>query len=156
MSSRTTNIGLEKVTSDQTIGDLQESMNGSGGNMDIIDTKMGPVGNTSLQAQVDALNSKLTTKAKGVYQSWGTTLTSDAFHIGILIVNHNAAYIVWFAGTTDIDIRSLRVSDGAKSATGSITFGEDNVNGTGYTITRNNANITVEASANATIALIYI
>lgn len=59
MSSRTTNIGLEKVTSDQTIGDLQESMNGSGGNMDIIDTKMGPVGNTSLQAQVDALNSNL-------------------------------------------------------------------------------------------------
>lgn len=64
MSSRTTNIGLEKVTSDQTIGDLQESMNGSGGNMDIIDTKMGPVGNTSLQAQVNALNSQLTKTTK--------------------------------------------------------------------------------------------
>lgn len=58
MSSRTTNIGLEKVTSDQTIGDLQESMNGSGGNMDIIDTKMGPVGSTSLQAQINALSSQ--------------------------------------------------------------------------------------------------
>ena len=105
---------------------------------------------------INTLNSQLTTKAKGVYQSWGKTLTSNAFHIGILIVNHNAAYIVWFAGTTDIDIRSLRASDAAKAATGSITFGEDNVNGTGYTITRNNANITVEASANATIALIFI
>lgn len=64
MSSRTTNIGLEKVTSDQTIGDLQESMNGSGGNMDIIDTKMGPVGNTSLQAQVNALNSNIIARVK--------------------------------------------------------------------------------------------
>lgn len=59
MSTLTPNIGLEKVTSSQTIGELQESMNGSGGNMDILDGKIGPVGATSLQAQVDALNSKI-------------------------------------------------------------------------------------------------
>lgn len=58
MSSTTPNIGLTKVASSETIGDLQNAMNGSGGNMDIIDTKMGPVGGTSLQAQVTALSSQ--------------------------------------------------------------------------------------------------
>lgn len=59
MSTLTPNIGLEKVTSSQTVGELQESMNGSGRNMDILDAKIGAVGNTSLQAQVSALDNKL-------------------------------------------------------------------------------------------------
>lgn len=59
MSTQTPNIGLTKVVSSETIGDLQNSMNASGGNMDIIDTKMGPVGNTSLQAQINTLNSQM-------------------------------------------------------------------------------------------------
>lgn len=61
MSTQTTNIGLTKVVSSETIGDFSNAMNGSGGNLDIIDTKMGAVGNTSLQAQITALNSQMTT-----------------------------------------------------------------------------------------------
>lgn len=61
MSRTTTNLGLTAVTNSETIGDFSDAMNASGGNLDIIDGKMGAVGNTSLQAQVNALNSKLAT-----------------------------------------------------------------------------------------------
>lgn len=57
MSSTTPNIGLTKTTAAETIGQNWAASNDSGGNFDIIDTKMGAVGNTSLQAQVTALNS---------------------------------------------------------------------------------------------------
>ena len=59
MSSTTPNIGLTKTTAAETIGQNWAASNDSGGNFDIIDTKMGAVGNTSLQAQVTALNSKI-------------------------------------------------------------------------------------------------
>lgn len=55
MSSTTPNIGLTKTTSAETIGQNWAASNDSGGNFDIIDTKMGPVGNTSLQAQISPL-----------------------------------------------------------------------------------------------------
>lgn len=60
MSSTTPNIGLTKTTAAETIGQNWAASNDSGGNFDIIDTKMGAVGNTSLQAQVTALNSNIT------------------------------------------------------------------------------------------------
>ena len=59
MSRTTTNLGLTAVTNSETIGDFSDAMNASGGNLDIIDGKMGAVGNTSLQAQINTLNSKL-------------------------------------------------------------------------------------------------
>lgn len=59
MSSTTPNLGLTKTTAAETIGQNWAASNDSGGNFDIIDTKMGAVGNTSLQAQVTALNSNL-------------------------------------------------------------------------------------------------
>ena len=64
MSSTTPNIGLTKTTAAETIGQNWAASNDSGGNFDIIDTKMGAVGNTSLQAQVTALNSKITNYLK--------------------------------------------------------------------------------------------
>lgn len=59
MSRTTTNVGLTAVTNSETIGDFSDAMNASGGNLDIIDGKLGPVGNTSLQAQINALNSNI-------------------------------------------------------------------------------------------------
>ena len=59
MSSTTPNLGLTKTTAAETIGQNWAASNDSGGNFDIIDGKMGPVGNTSLQAQINALNSNL-------------------------------------------------------------------------------------------------
>ena len=61
MSSTTPNIGLTKTTAAETIGQNWAASNDSGGNFDIIDTKMGAVGNTSVQAQLDALSSQLET-----------------------------------------------------------------------------------------------
>lgn len=62
MSSTTPNLGLTKTTAAETIGQNWAASNDSGGNFDIIDTKMGAVGNTSLQAQVTALNSNKANK----------------------------------------------------------------------------------------------
>ena len=59
MSSTTPNLGLTKTTAAETIGQNWAASNESGGNFDIIDTKMGAVGNQSVQAQLNALNSKL-------------------------------------------------------------------------------------------------
>lgn len=61
MSSTTPNLGLTKTTAAETIGQNWAASNDSGGNFDIIDTKMGAVGNQSVQAQIDTLNSKLET-----------------------------------------------------------------------------------------------
>ncbi len=60
MSSTTPNLGLTKTTAAETIGQNWAASNDSGGNFDIIDTKMGAVGSQSVQAQLDALNSKTT------------------------------------------------------------------------------------------------
>ena len=65
MSSTTPNLGLTKTTAAETIGQNWAASNDSGGNFDIIDTKMGPVGNQSVQAQLDALNSKIATDWTG-------------------------------------------------------------------------------------------
>lgn len=59
MSSTTPNLGLTKTTAAETIGQNWAASNDSGGNFDIIDTKMGAVGSTPVQAQLDALNSKM-------------------------------------------------------------------------------------------------
>jgi len=77
MSSTTTNLGLTKTTAAETIGQTWAASNESGGNFDIIDTKMGAVGDTSLQAQIDALNSKL---ARTVSQA---TLNSKLTNVDI-------------------------------------------------------------------------
>ena len=60
MSSTTTNLGMTKTTAAETIGQNWAANNETGGNLDILDTKIGPVGDTSVQAQLDALNSKTT------------------------------------------------------------------------------------------------
>ena len=77
MSRTTTNLGLTAVTNSETIGDFSDAMNASGGNLDIIDGKMGAVGNTSLQAQINTLNSKITNLPDVSYASIsGSTLSA--------------------------------------------------------------------------------
>ena len=76
MSSTTPNLGLTKTTAAETIGQNWAASNDSGGNFDIIDTKMGAVGNTSVQAQLDTLNSKTTPLYKEI--SGSTTAVSPS------------------------------------------------------------------------------
>ena len=56
MASTTTNIGLTKPA-----GTDQALISAINGNMDIIDTKMGAVGNTSVQGQITALSDQIAT-----------------------------------------------------------------------------------------------
>ena len=57
MASTTTNIGLTKPA-----GTDQALISAINGNMDIIDTKMGAVGNTSVQSQITSLSDQIATK----------------------------------------------------------------------------------------------
>ena len=54
MASTTTNIGLTKPA-----GTDQALISAINGNMDIIDTKMGAVGNTSVQSQITSLSDQI-------------------------------------------------------------------------------------------------
>lgn len=60
MASTTTNIGLTKPA-----GTDQALISAINGNMDIIDTKMGAVGNTSVQGQITALSDQIEWKLVG-------------------------------------------------------------------------------------------
>ena len=99
MSSTTPNLGLTKTTAAETIGQNWAASNESGGNFDIIDTKMGAVGNQSVQAQLNALNSN---KANNGYVQKLST-TEYAIPIAQLQANHSygialvAAYTSLFA-----------------------------------------------------------
>ena len=112
----------------------------------------------SVKSEVDALGTQISSRARAKFVSWGSTITADDFHHGLLLLAYSAAYIVWFASTAQIAMRSLRTSDGSKEATGSTTFSADDVNGTAYTITRNGSTITVtnNSSSNTTMTLIYV
>lgn len=81
MSSTTTNLGLVKMASGETIGQWSDANNGSGQNLDKIDTAIG------------TLNSQLAnaTKRKAFYN----TSTSGVSINGIKFDIQNTAYI-WF------------------------------------------------------------
>lgn len=86
MSSTTPNLGLTKTTAAETIGQNWAASNDSGGNFDIIDTKMGAVGNQSVQAQLDALNSNTWKKENATYTpnvDANTYTTSGFYQVGI-------------------------------------------------------------------------
>lgn len=87
MSSTTPNLGLTKTTAAETIGQNWAASNDSGGNFDIIDTKMGAVGSQSVQAQLDALNSKLTPEGVTLTPATGVTIvTNRSYKIGKILV----------------------------------------------------------------------
>lgn len=110
----------------------------------------------TLRDDVTSLNSNLATKAKSALLTWGTTFTAENFHHGLLILALNDAYIVWFASTNSIGIRSLRTSDGTKTEDGSITFGVDNVSGSTHTITRNGNTFSFTSIGATTATLLYM
>ena len=106
---------------------------------------------------INAINSQIATRAKGAFQSWGSSLSATGFHHGLLLLANSGAFIVWFASTDGINIRSLRASDGSTSGTGSVSFGADDVSGGSYTITRSGTDITVSfSSGNTTMSLLYM
>lgn len=104
MSSTTTNLGLTKTTAAETIGQTWAASNESGGNFDIIDTKMGAVGNTSLQAQVTALNSKIARTNVGV--TLNTTGNQYFTHGATHGNRQNGFYGVGINVTTKIEVPS--------------------------------------------------
>ena len=91
MSSTTPNIGLTKTTAAETIGQNWAASNDSGGNFDIIDTKMGAVVNTSVQAQLDALNSKFTKTSTIISEQGGIAFCVAYKKAGwVTVIGHSA------------------------------------------------------------------
>lgn len=103
MSSTTPNLGLTKTTAAETIGQNWAASNDSGGNFDIIDTKMGAVGNQSVQAQLDALNSKLgkmtVQKSESASGTVSFTLTANKYAL-IFYAGHMTS--VYAGGSGDV------------------------------------------------------
>lgn len=104
MSSTTPNIGLTKTTAAETIGQNWAASNDSGGNFDIIDTKMGAVGNTSLQAQVDALSSQLENVPTKIAQSVASNATYE------LSIEDNHSYLITHMTSSDESTRVILIS----------------------------------------------
>lgn len=145
MSSTTTNLGLVKMASGETIGQWSDANNGSGANLDKIDTAIGN------------LNSQM---AKMAFLSWGTTLTATGFRIGSVMMGSDFPIQVWFASTTDVNVRVMPQNGQNPflvSGSGSVTFSLTSATGTDYTITRSGTTITVtkNSSGSITIAMIY-
>lgn len=105
MSSTTPNLGLTKTTAAETIGQNWAASNDSGGNFDIIDTKMGAVGSQSVQAQLDALNSKMTPVGVTIVPDENIELftnTSTAFEV-------NGCFYVAVTGMAKVNITNANL-----------------------------------------------
>ena len=155
MASTTTNIGLTKPA-----GTDQALISAINGNMDIIDTKMGAVGNTSVQGQITALSDQIENKANGGGVSWGTSFTVKlSKNVGYLFVNHDLRIQIWLTGE-GIQISSsynsgTNVYGFTKSVTGNtITFSGTDPNGNAFTITKNGSTITITKSTSGAMLIV--
>lgn len=135
MASYTSFLNLEKPTTSERLDVLKINSN-----WDKID------------AGVSALNSQM---AKGAFLSWGTSLTANNFHHGLLLLGR-VIFVVWFASSADINVKGLTTPQFSKSGQNSVTFGDTSDTGTDYTVTRNGTTITVTTNGNATISLLYV
>jgi hypothetical protein len=100
MATTTTNIGLTKPATSESASILVIN-----DNMDTIDTKMGAVGNTSLQSQVTTLDGKVTpkgtanlntaTEAGKYYYASGTTNSPNANYSGSVNVIPASSDIIY-------------------------------------------------------------
>ena len=79
MATNTTNIGLKKPASTEpaSIVDINQ-------NMDIIDSKIGPVGSTSLQQQI-INNLALSPKFQSANLNSGGSITSEAYSVMAIV-----------------------------------------------------------------------
>ena len=125
MASTTTNIGLTKPA-----GTDQALISAINGNMDIIDTKMGAVGNTSVQSQITSLSDQIANIPKMVLgnQTLTLTVTATSRPTGFLIVCYKEMWIVSEASSS-ANLELTRLTDGTGatlSVSGrTITFGTD-------------------------------
>ena len=131
MSSTTTNLQLTLPTG--TEGWKRSVING---NFTILDTKMGAVGNTSLQAQVDALSSQLTPSYATVTLESGITGTIYIMRMGKLRVltgyfNPNASGVNITIATLDAQDKPPVNIQGTFSGYGVTATGELNINSAG-------------------------
>lgn len=69
MSSTTTNIGLVKMASGETIGQWSDANNGSGANLDKIDTAIGNM-SSQISDKIKCIRMNVELDAQGMWQAW--------------------------------------------------------------------------------------
>ena len=104
MASTTTNIGLTKPA-----GTDQALISAINGNMDIIDTKMGAVGNTSVQSQITSLSDQIATylhveeltydSTNGYFPVTGIPRDGMQICVPARNISTGAIYILWYSHT---------------------------------------------------------
>lgn len=95
----TTNLGLRRPqgTDPASVDDINY-------NSELIDTKMGPVGNTSVQEQINTLNSKLGNTQTKIAQSVASNSTYE------LSIEDNHSYLITHMTSSDESTRVILIS----------------------------------------------
>ena len=126
-------------------------------NSNLIDTKLGPVGNDSVQDQIDDLNSNLQKKVDRASVGWSTSVSCDVTSSqAMVLINGSALFAVWLGGTSDVNVYrypSYNVNAFVKTGQNSVTCGVDSVTGTDLTISRNGSLLTVTRASSSAIKI---
>lgn len=100
----------------------------------------------------------MSNKAKCAFQPWGTTLEAEKYHIGMLIINSSMPMTIWMPSVDTVSVRWIDNSGNIhyKSSTNNeVSFSLSNESGNDYTLTRDDEKLTITATANASMMLIY-
>ena len=152
MASTTPNIGLTLPTG--TEGWKRSVING---NFKILDTKIGAVGNTPLQTQINTLSSQIVklsniTEAIKSYGGGGTTIENTSYLLGELSISNKSGLLFYYAsGTANLtanDVMVFRLYDGDTLLGG---FGSTNLQGKQWISTSGHYKLT---QANHTMRLV--
>ena len=128
MASTTTNIGLTKPA-----GTDQALISAINGNMDIIDTKMGAVGNTSVQSQITSLSDQMANVIKftdlqitpgsaGEYSLSGISGISSDTVLSVVVKDYNNAIADLYTYNNALYIRVHTRNDYATPVTSQVTL----------------------------------
>ena len=100
----------------------------------------------------------LDNKIKCAFLSWGRTLEAERFHLGVLVINSYIPATIWMPSTDTVTIRWIDNSGNIHYKTSTeneVTFSWSNESGNDYTLTRDNAKLTVTTVSDATMLLLY-
>lgn len=141
----TTNIGLRRPqgTDPASVDDINY-------NSELIDTKLGAVGDTSLQAQITALNRKIAPMTNAYRINWGTSLSwTFLTSLSLLVINATMMVLVWTASSSDLAILVISSSGTYRKqgVNGVVNFGTTSTDET-YTLTRSGTTVTLTTPSN--------
>lgn len=150
MATTTTNLGLTKPSGTDKIRIAQIN-----GNMDILDDKIGAVGNTSLQAQVASANQAIENVQNGLaYIVGNTNTTGSTLAVGqfVYVKGHSTIAEGLYMVTASISANGSITTSNTSACTGG-GLNELNSKFQPYTLLTTTDNVSIAASGNYSLQL---